>query len=163
MRALCEDVNPLSTNAPPPWEPPVVTLRNSNQDATQRIPGMSWVEEMDILDPILDNQPSDEAHVMEILPRTGACIMASFRSMANSARRTLWSEFILPKAPVTPALHLDKVYTDSCLKSTKQSDKSLAWVQALMLDAVGLISEALEQLDSAVDSKSKEVELDFEH
>lgn len=162
MHALCDDINPLSTNAPPPQESPVVTLRNSDQDTTQRIPGMSWVE-MDILDPILDDQPSDEARIMEVSPHTGVCIAASLRSMANSARRTLWSKFTLPKAPVIPAPRLDKVYADSCLKSTKQSDKSLAWVQALMLDAVGPISEALEQLNSAVDSESKEVELDFEH
>ena len=72
------------------------------------------------------------------------------------------SKFILPKAPVTRAPRLDKVYADSCLKSTKQSDKSLVRVQALMLDAVGPISEALEQLNSAADSESEEVELDFE-
>ena len=49
--------------------------RSGNQDSTQRISG---VEEMDILNPILDKQPGDEARVVEVSLRTGACITASF-------------------------------------------------------------------------------------
>ena len=114
---------------------------------------------MDILDPILDEQPGDEARVVEVSPRTGACITASFRSMTNNAWKTLRSKFILPKPPVTRAPRLDKIYADSCSKSTKQSDKSLARLQALML---GPISDALEQLNIASDSESDEIELDLE-
>ena len=117
---------------------------------------------MDILDPILDKQASDEAHVVKVSPRTEACITASFHSMPNSARRSLRSKFILPKAPVTYAPCLDKVYVDSCLKSNKQADRSLACVQALMLDAAGPISEALEQLNTTTESDSEETELDLE-
>ena len=79
----------LKTNALPPQESPAVTLRNSDQDATQRIPVTSWAEEIDILDPILDERPGNEARIMEVSPRTRVCITASFCSMANSARRTL--------------------------------------------------------------------------
>ena len=117
---------------------------------------------MDILDPILDEQASDEARVVEVLPRTKACIMASFHSMPNSARRSLRSKFILPKASVTRAPRLDKVYADSCSKSTKQADRSLVRIQALMLDAAGLILEALEQLNATTEGNSEEVELDLE-
>ena len=71
------------------------------------------------------------------------------------------SKFILPKAPVTITLRLDKVYADSCSKSTKQADKLLARIQALTLDAAGPLSEALEMVH-AVDGDSDQVELDLE-
>ena len=57
MQALCEDVSRLKTNAPPPRVSPVVMSRSSDQDAAQRILGTSWAEEMDILNPNLDDQP----------------------------------------------------------------------------------------------------------
>ena len=38
----------------------------NDQDPAQRILGTSWAEEMDILDPILDEQSSDEAQVLEV-------------------------------------------------------------------------------------------------
>ena len=163
LRSLRGDVNRLKANGPtpPPREPAVIPW-SGDQDPTQRVSGTSWAEEMDIIDPILDEQPGDEARVVEVSPRTGAYITASFHSMTNSSRRTLRSKFILPKAPVTRTPRLDKIYADSCSKSTKQSDKSLARLQALMLDAVGPISEALEQLNIASDNESEEIELDLE-
>ena len=136
--------------------------RNNDQDPAQRIPGTSWAEEMNILDPILDEQASNEARIVEVSPCTEVCITASFHSIPNSARRSLRSKFILPKAPVTCAPCLDKVYVDSCSKSTKQADRSLACVQVLMIDAAGLISEALEQLNWATEGDSEEIELDLE-
>ena len=72
------------------------------------------------------------------------------------------SKFILPKAPVTRAPRLDKVYVDSCSKSTKQADRSLAHIQALMLDVAGPISEALEQLTVTTEDDSEQIELDLE-
>ena len=105
---LSETLKDLKTSGSttPPW--------TTSQDTTQRIPGTSWAEEMELLDLILDNQTSDKACVMEVSPRTGECIMASFRSMANNVRRNLRSKFILPRAPVTHAPRLDKVYVESC-------------------------------------------------
>ena len=97
LRLLRGDVNRLKANGPtPPPREPAVIPRSGDQDPTQRISGTSWAEEMDILDPILDEQPGDEARVVEVSPHTGACITASFRSMTNNARRTLRSKFILP-------------------------------------------------------------------
>ena len=139
VQTLRENVNRLKASGlgPPSQEQSTTTPRNNDQDPAQRILGTSWAEEMDILDPILDEQASDEARVMEVLPRTEACIMASFHSMPNSARRSLRSKFILSKAPVTRAPCLEKVYADSCSKSTKQADRSLVRIQALMFDAAG--------------------------
>ena len=163
LRSLRKDINRLKANGPtPPPREPALIPRSGDQDPTQRVSGTSWVEEMDIIDPILDEQPGDEACVVEVSPRTGACITASFHSMTNSSRRTLQSKFILPKAPITHTPRLDKIYADSYSKSTKQTDKSLAHLQALMLDAVGPISKALEQLNIASDNESEEIELDLE-
>ena len=78
--------------------------------------------------------------------------------MPNTARRSLRSKFILPKAATTIAPRLDKVYGDSCSKSTKQADRALARLQALTLDAVGPLAEALEM----VNSDEEEVEIDLD-
>ena len=93
MRTFHEDINCLkaSGSGPPSWEQSTTTPRNNDQHPAQRIPGTSWAEEMDILDPILDEQASDEARVVEVSPCTKACIMVSFHSMPNSARRSLQS------------------------------------------------------------------------
>lgn len=44
---------------------------------------MSWAKEMDILDPILAEEPGDAAYIVEVTPCTEACIKASFQSMLN--------------------------------------------------------------------------------
>ena len=91
MRVLREDVNYLKASGlgPPSRKQSTTTPRNNDQDPAQRIPGTSWAEEMDILDPILDEQASDEAHVVEVSLRTEVYITASFHSMLNSVRRSL--------------------------------------------------------------------------
>ena len=103
METLRKDVNRLkaSSSAPPSREPTTTTSRNNEQEPPQRIPGISWAEEMDILDPIINEQAGDEARVGEVSPCTKACIMASFYSMAKNARRSLWRKFIITKAPIT--------------------------------------------------------------
>ena len=92
MGVLCEDVNCLkaSSSGPPSREQSTTMPRNNDQDPAQRILGTSWAEDMDILDPILDEQASDEVRIAEVSPRTEVCIMASFHSMpnTNSPRRS---------------------------------------------------------------------------
>ena len=170
MKTLREDVNrlkggdpasqPSRSDAGSSQEGIVSTPRSGLFEATERIPGTTWAEEMDTLDPILD-EDRDIARVVEVSPRTEECIRTSFRSLPNATRRNLRSKFILPKAPVTITPRLDKVYADSCSKSTKQADKSLARIQALTLDTAGPLSEALEMVH-AVDGDSDQVELDLE-
>ena len=111
------------------------------------------------VDPILAEEPGDAARIVEVTPRTEACIKAGFQSMPNAIRRCLRSKHILAKAPTTIAPRLDKVYADSCSKSTKQSDRALARIQALTLDAVGPLSEALEMINC---EEEDEVEVDLE-
>ena len=92
---------------------------------------------MDILDPTSTEEPGDVARIVEVAPRTEACIKASFQSMPNTVSRNLCSRFILPKVPTIIAPHLDKVYGDSCSKSTKQADRALAQLQARCWTAGG--------------------------
>jgi len=141
MRALREDVSCLQEQDHQPprsgeqgsQEGILVTPRETPRDSTERIPGTSW----DTIDPILEGDPSDSAHVVEESPRTEACIKASFHSMPNGVRRSLRSQFMLAKVASTISLRVDKVFAELCLKSTKQADKTLARLQALTLDAVG--------------------------
>ena len=155
MKVLREDVNCLKGRHPAS-QPSRSDAGNSQEgiasmpqsglfEATKRIPGTTWAEEMDTLDPILD-EDRDIARLVEVSPRTEECIRTSFRSLLNATRRNLRSKFILLKVPVTITPRLDKVYADSCSKNTKQADKSLARIQALTLDAAGPLSEALEMV-----------------
>ena len=166
MKALRENVNRLKggdpasqlshSDAGSSQEGIALMPRSGLFKATKRIPGTTWAEEMDTL-----NKDRDVAWVVEVSPHTVECIRTSFQSLPNATRQTLRSKFILPKAPVTITPRLNKVYVDSCSKSTKQADKSLARIQALTLDAAGLLSEALEMVD-AVDRDSNQVELDLD-
>ena len=170
MKVLREDVNRLK-GGDPASQPSRSDTGNSQEgiasmprsglfEATERFLGTTWVEEMDTLNPILD-EDQDIAQLVEVSPCTEECIRTSFRSLPNATRQNLRSKFILLKAPVTITPRLDKVYADSCSKSTKQADKSLARIQALTLDAAGPLSEALEMVH-AVDGDSDQVELDLE-
>ena len=52
--------------------------------------------------------------------RADTFITETFHSMANNARKSLRSKFIIPKAPITCTPRLDEVYTDSCSKGTNK-------------------------------------------
>ena len=132
------------------------------QEPTKRIPGTSWIEEMDILNPILAEEPSDTARIVEVTPRTEACINAGFSQCltppGDACTASIFSQRC--QQPLPP--YLDKVYADSCSKSTTQSDRALAHIQALTLDAVGPLSEALEMINCEEEEEEEEVEVDLE-
>ena len=118
------------------------------------IEGNSWVEEMDIRDPIEDQEAKeagssrDEVHLVEVGPWTEEHIKRSFVSMTNNDRRQLQNKFALPKVAVTKTLSLNPVMAAQCSKSTKANDKVLACLQALMLDAVRPLTDIIEKLNS---------------
>ena len=76
LRSLREDVNRLKENDPTPYLPrsgegrtlELIVPRSGVQEPVDRIPGTSWAEEMDILDPILMEEPSDAARIIEVTP-----------------------------------------------------------------------------------------------
>ena len=87
MKALREDVNRLK-GGDPASQPSRSDAGSSQEgialmpqsglfEATERIPGTPWAEEMDTLNPIL-NEDQDIARVVEASPRTEECIRTSF-------------------------------------------------------------------------------------
>ena len=132
-------------------ESPVVPV----PEPSSRIEGTSWVEEMDIRDPIEDQEVEEEAggsrdkvHLVEVGPRTEEHIKRSFVSMTSNDRCQLRNKFALPKVAVTKTSSLDPVMAAQCLKSTKANDKVLARLQVLMLDAVRPLTDIIEKLNS---------------
>ena len=134
----------------------VVMQRSVSRDPTKRIMADAcWAKEMETLVSILEEEPSNTAHLVEVTHCTKACIKVSFHSMSDTARRSLWSKFILLKVSTTLNLQFDKVYS----KNTKQADMPFAHLQTLMLDAVGPIAEVLEMINFV--GKEEQVELDY--
>ena len=120
MRTFREDIDRIKSNMatlPPPQsgkantqDGTVMMPRSVLRGPTERIlPGASWAEKMESLDPILEQEPGNTACIVEVTPRTEACIKASLHSMSNAARRSLQSKFILPKMSSTLMPRLDKV------------------------------------------------------
>ena len=130
------------------WESPVVP------DPSTHIDGKSWAEEMDIRDPIEDGNDAsstgirDEVRLVDVGPWTEEHLKRGFVSMKNTDRRQLRNVFSLPKVAVTKTPSLDPVMAAQCFKNTKANDKTLARLQALTLDAVGLLTDLLEKLNS---------------
>ena len=145
MKTLCEDVNAIR-------RPRVSRVSPDLPDATIRIEGTTWAEEMDLRDPVDEDDTEvlarDEVRLVEVGARTEQHLTRSFVSINNLERRQLRSAFALPKVAVTKALTLDPVMSSQCSKSTKTNDKALARVQALTLDAIGPLTDLLEKLNS---------------
>ena len=141
LRLICQPRGSRESPALPPPEP------------STRIEGTTWAEEMDIRDPIDEEDEAaatsrDEVRLVEVGPRTEQHIKRSFVSMSNNDRRQLRNVFALPKVAVTKTPSLDPVMAAQCSKSTKTNDKVLARLQALTLDAVGPLTHLLDKLNS---------------
>ena len=80
--------------------------------------------------------------------------------MKNPDRRALRRHFLVPDSPVTMAPKLDKVMAAECLPGVRSTDQSLARLQALMLDAVGPLTDLLEKMGNSEDGN--EETLDFQ-
>ena len=92
LQSLREDVNQLKGSQSTLHLPrsgderasETITPQSGVQEPTERIPGMSWAEKMDILDPILTEepsvaaQPSYAARIVEVTPCTEACIKQAY-------------------------------------------------------------------------------------
>ena len=122
---------------------------------SSRISGTSWPEEMDIIQPLDDEDtPNTDvtcpegARVVEVSEVTQELLKRSFVSLKNPKRLQVRNAFALPKVAVTKTPSLDQVMSSQCSKSTKSNDWSLSRVQALMLDAMAPLSEVMELFNS---------------
>lgn len=145
MKTLQDDVNAIR-------RPRVTRVSPEVPDAATRIEGTTWAEEMDLRDPLDEEEETDgardEVRLVEVGHRTEQHLVRSFVSINNSERRQLRNAFALPKVAITKTPSLDPVMASQCSKNTKTNDKALARVQALTLDAIGPLTELLEKLNS---------------
>ena len=120
-------------------------------DSTSQIEGTMWAKEMDICKLIdISKEEADncnEVHIVEIGARKEEHLLRSFMSINNTERRQFRNMFALANVVVMKTPLLDSVMTSQCLKNTKVKNKSLAHVQALMLDAIGPLTDTLEKLN----------------
>ena len=147
LKVIRDDIQTLCQPRVRRESPPVPAT-----EPTIRIEGTYWVEEMDFLDPIEDEEAvdsRDEVCLVEVGPQTEEHIKRSFVSLPNSDRHQLRNGFALPKVAVTKTPSLDPVMAAQCSKSTKANDKVLARLQALTLNAVGPLTSILEKLNSS--------------
>ena len=128
----------------------------------ERIPGTSWSEEMDIVQPLDDNTPDADvtcpegARVAEVSQATADLLKRSFVSIKNKKRLATRNVYALPKVAVTKAPSLDQVMASQCSKSTKSNAWILSRIQALMLDAMAPLSEVMELFHSDAEEISSE-------
>ena len=128
---------------------------------SSRIPGTSWSEEMDIVQP-LDGEDtpdtatcSEGARIAEVSEATAGLLKRSFVSIKNEKRLQVRNVYALLKVAVTKAPTLDQVMGSQCSKLTKLNDWSLSRVQALMLDALAPLTEVMEQFNSEAELSSE--------
>ena len=160
LKSLREDVDVIKGAKTPRNS---VSLPTSETVVT---PSTSWAAAMDEIDPIEDGRsPGEEearniVRLTDVLPRTEECIKAAFKPMRNVDRRQLRSQHTVPKLEATKTPDLDKFMADGCSKSTKAADKAIGRIQALTLDAVGPLAEALDLINTTTDAEQPDLDLE---
>ena len=156
QRQLTQIQDMLHANQPVDKSPRGATSKNGPPDATSRLVGLTWAEEMDErdppdeeVDPSSSVTPAPRAlrKVSEVSERTKQHLVRSFACMDNKEWRCLTDLFALPKVAVTKTLELDKIMVAQCSKSTKSNDQALARIQTLNSDTLAPLTELLEMLN----------------
>lgn len=168
MAEMSREIAAMKRQSPPPATPtpqsPSEALSGTpDYLPSTRIPGTSWPEEMDRIEPLDDDDTPDAdvtcsegARVAEVSEATQELLKRSFVSLKNPKRLQTRNAFALPKVAVTKAPSLDHVMASQCSKSTKSNDWSLSRIQALMLDAIAPLSQAMELFHSDAEEISSE-------
>ena len=118
-----------------------------------------WADRMELETEAL-TQPGDEIRPVKVREDTELFLHRAFTPLKNPERRALRRQFLVPDSPVTMAPKLDKVMAAECLPGVRSTDHSLARLQALMLDAVGPLTDLLEKMGNSEDGN--EETLDFQ-
>ena len=120
----------------------------------------SWADRMELETEAL-TQPGDEIRPVKVREDTELLLQRAFTPLKNPDRRALRCHFLVPDSPVTMAPKLDKVMAAECLPGVRSTDQSLqACLQALMLNAVGPLTDLLEKMGNSEDGN--EETLDFQ-
>ena len=141
---------------------PSQPLANSSGSAAHNSTQLSsWAEEMELRDPLLDDdKPAKGAAPIKVVPvtdRTNQLLTEAFTSkMTGAERRTLRASYTLPQNDLTRAPFLDAMMASECSKTVRSTDRSLYTLQGLILEAVGPLSQLLE----AVNDPNSDVTMD---
>jgi len=155
MASIRQDVDALKLESSHQRRPPGEEADNDGDDTTAQLPGQllathdsgrtgqepaacnqgsSWAEEMDSVDPLLDNdEPTPEAARVKVVPvmdRTNKFLTEAFsRRISGAGRRALHSHYTLPQNELTRAPFLDTMMASECSRQTKSTDRSLYTLQ----------------------------------
>ena len=142
---------------------PSQPLANSSGSAAHNSTQLSsWAEEMELRNPLLDDddEPAKGAAPIKVVPvtdRTNQLLTEAFTSkMTGTERRTLRASYTLPQNDLTRAPFLDAMMASECSKTVRSTDRSLYMLQGLILEAVGPLSQLLE----AVNDPNSDVTMD---
>ena len=134
---------------------PSQPLANSSGSAAHNSTQLSlWAEEMELRDPLLDDddEPAKGAAPIKVVPvtdRTNQLLTEAFTSkMTGAERRTLRASYTLPQNDLTRAPFLDAMMASECSKTVRSTDRSLYTLQGLILEAVGPLSQLLEAVNN---------------
>ena len=119
----------------------------------------TWAERMELETETLTSS-GNEIRPVKVREETELVLQKAFEPLKNQDRRALRRQFLVPDMPLTMAPKLDKVMAAECVPAVRTSDQSLACLQALMLDAVGPLTDLLERISRSVPSEGQEDEED---
>lgn len=122
------------------------------KDAASNSHTTSWAEEMDVRDPLLDDDvPTKDSARIAVVPvtsRTNQFLDDAFtKKMSGAERRSLRSQYTLPQNDLTRAPFLDAMMGSECSKPCKSLDRSLYTLQGLLLEPIGPLSQLLEAVN----------------
>ena len=113
----------------------------------------TWAERME-----LETEAGDEIRRVKVREETELVLQKAFVPLKNQDRRALRRQYLVPDMPLTMAPKLDKVMAAECVPAVRSSDQTLARLQALVLDAVGPLTDLLERINRSVPSEGQENE-----
>ena len=102
----------------------------------------------------------DEICPVKVCEETELILQKAFAPLKNQDCRALRRQFLVPDMPLTMAPKLDKVMAAESVPAVRTLDQSLGRLQALMLDAVGPLTDLLERISRSIPSEGQEDEED---
>ena len=121
-------------------------------------PVVSWADRMELESEPLTSS-GDEVRPVKIRDESELVLHKAFTPLKNPDRRALRRQFVVPDLPITMAPKLDKVMAAECLPTVRSTDQSLARLQALMLDAVGPLTDLMERMAGTPEEEDQGIDL----
>ena len=132
-------------------------LRLREQSPGERLPpAPTWADRIEETEALTSS--ADEIRPVKVREETELVLQKAFTPLKNPDRRALRHQFLVPDMPLTMAPKLDKVTALECLPAVRTADQSFARLQALMLDAVGPLTDLLERINVSKPADDNEEE-----